>query len=646
VRRTNERSGQRHFIDVQRMILQRGPDAEGGAQEHQRGQHDRSRTNRAGGSGNRVVDLVHQHIVRLTAQIGWRAGAALLLLIATAFLEGAGLLLLVPLLGAVGLDVTQGSVGRLAGLVAGGLGRLGLRPTLLLVLLAFFAINMVLSLARRAQTLWAATLERDVVQQTTMGLYAAIVRMDWLSFSRMRGSDLTVALTVEAERAGIATGQLLATAASAIVTLVYVALAARLSFAITALAAACGAALAVLLRRWTKRAVDHGVTHSDVLREFHGAVTDDLAGMKTIRSLNAGERSITRVSAAADRLFGVRRRGVADHANATFWLEVGYVSILTTLVFVVVGVVHLSAAGVLLLLLLFARVVPRLASLQRTAHVYVNLLPSVQKVVDLEARCLAAGESSLPVAPPIHLRQSMRFAAVSFRYDSERAAVTSLDFAVEAGSTVALVGPSGAGKTTIADLMMGLVPPATGRLVVDGLELTPHRIAGWRQTIGYVPQETFLFHDTIRANLAWACPTATDDEIREALELASADFVFGLAKGVDTVVADRGIRLSGGERQRIALARALLRCPSLLILDEATSALDSENERRIFDAIHRLHGTITIVIITHRLSTVVDADVIHVIDEGGVAQSGTWTSLMKKPTGRFRDLCRAQGVPA
>jgi ATP-binding cassette subfamily C protein len=521
----------------------------------------------------------------------------------------------------------------------------GLRPTLLLVLVAFLAINIVLSLARRAQTLWAATLERDVVRRAITGLYAAIVRMHWLSFSRTRGSDLTVALTVEAERVGIATGQLLATVASAIVTLVYVALAAKVSFAITALAAACGATLAVLLRRWTKRAVDHGVAQSDAVREFHGAVTDDLAGMKTIRSLSAGERSITRVSAAADRLFKVRRCGVADHANASFWLEVGYVAILTALVFVVVGVVHLSAAGVLLLLLLFARVVPRLASLQRTAHVYVNLLPSVQKVADLEARCLAAAESSPPAAPPIHLRQSMRFASVSFRYDAERLAITSLDFAIEAGSTVALVGPSGAGKTTIADLMMGLVSPASGRVVVDGVELTPDRIAGWRQTIGYVPQETFLFHDTIRANLAWACPTASHGEIREALTLASADFVFGLPDGVDTVVADRGIRLSGGERQRIALARALLRRPSLLILDEATSALDSENERRIFDAIHRLHGSMTIVIITHRLSTIVDADVIHVIDEGSLAQSGTWTSLMDKLTGRFRDLCRAQGVP-
>ncbi len=627
------------------MILQEGPETEGGSQEHQHDQHDRPDTDRAGGR-NRLVDLVHQHVVRLAAQLGWRAGAALLLLIATAFLEGAGLLLLVPLLGAVGLDVSQGSVGRLAGFVASGLGRLGLRPSLLLVLLAFLAINIVLSLARRAQTLWAATLERDVVRRTTMGLYAAIARMDWLTFSRMRGSDLTVALTVEAERAGIATGQLLATAASAIVTLVYVAVAARVSFAITALAAACGAALAVLLRRWTKLAVDHGAAQSNAVREFHGAVTDDLAGMKTIRSLSAGEHSIARVSAAANRLFSVRRRGVADHANASFWLEVGYVSILTTLVFVVVGVVHLSAAGVLLLLLLFARVVPRLASLQRTAHVYVSLLPSVQKVADLEARCLGAAESALPAAPPIRLQRSMRFAAVSFRYDSERPSITSLDIAIEAGSTVALVGPSGAGKTTIADLMMGLVPPASGRVVVDGVELTHDRLAGWRQTIGYVPQETFLFHDTIRANLAWACPTATHDEIRGALTMASADFVFGLADGVDTVVADRGIRLSGGERQRIALARALLRRPSLLILDEATSALDSENERRIFDAIHRLHGSMTIVIITHRLSTVVDADVIHVIDQGGVAQSGTWTSLMAKPAGRFRDLCRAQGVPA
>jgi ATP-binding cassette, subfamily C, bacterial len=628
------------------MIRDKELDAEEGAHEQQRHRDDGPDAAHADRDGVRWFGLVQDHVARLASQFGWRAAAALLLLLGTGLLEGAGLVLLVPLLGAVGLDVNQGSVGRLAALVTGAFSRLGLVPTLPLVLAVFLVVNITLALARRAQTLSSATLERDVVRRTALGLYAAIVRMDWLSFSRLRGSDLTVALTMESERAGFAASQLLATTASLVMTVVYVGLAAKVSLASTAVAAVCGGMLSMCLRPWTRRAASHGVVHSAATRHFQGALTDDLAGMKTIRSLDAGERSLARIAAAADRLYWVRRGGVVDHASATFWLEFGYVTILTALVFVIIEVVQVSAAGVLLLLLLFARVVPRLASLQRSAHVYVNHLPSVRLVANLEARCLAAAEPLPPSGPPIHLDQSLRFEAVAFRYDVQQPAVADLDLAIQAGSTVALVGPSGAGKTTVADLMMGLARPASGRVLVDGVELTSDRMGSWRQTVGYVPQDTFLFHDTIRANLVWARPDATEDDIRDALTQASAEFVFGLPRGVDTIVADRGLRLSGGERQRIALARALLRRPSLLILDEATSALDSENERRVFDAIHRLHGSTTIVIITHRLSTVVDADLIHVFDEGRLVQTGTWRNLLAAPAGRFRDLCRAQGVPA
>jgi len=193
--------------------------------------------------------------------------------------------------------------------------------------------------------------------------------------------------------------------------------------------------------------------------------------------------------------------------------------------------------------------------------------------------------------------------------------------------------------------MMGLLTPQAGRVLVDDVPLTPRSVGRWRRTTAYVSQEIFLFHDTVRANLRWAVPGATDDEIATALTMAAADFVFDLPSGLDTIVGDRGLRLSGGERQRIALARALLQHPSLLILDEATSALDAENESRILEAIHRLHGSLTIVIITHRLSAIIGADLIHVLNGGLVDESGAWSELIASPEGRFRELCRVQGVP-
>jgi len=225
----------------------------------------------------------------------------------------------------------------------------------------------------------------------------------------------------------------------------------------------------------------------------------------------------------------------------------------------------------------------------------------------------------------------------------ERAAVDGVALRIPARRTTAVVGPSGSGKSTLADLVMGLVRPTAGRVVVDGRELDEAWMRGWREGIGYVAQDTVLFHDSVRANLRWARPDATDEELWEALRASAADgFVQALPEGIATVIGDRGVRLSGGERQRLALARALLRRPSLLILDEATSALDTENERRIRDAIAALHGRTTILMITHRLSSVRDADAIHVMEGGRVIESGDWASLVANPLGRFRALWRSQ----
>jgi ATP-binding cassette subfamily C protein len=194
------------------------------------------------------------------------------------------------------------------------------------------------------------------------------------------------------------------------------------------------------------------------------------------------------------------------------------------------------------------------------------------------------------------------------------------------------------------DLLLGLLTPQEGRILVDGTPLTPALIGAWRRQVGYVPQETLLFHATIRENLLWVRPDATDEEMSEALRLAAADgFVANLPRGLETVVGDRGVLLSGGERQRLSLARALLRRPRLLVLDEATSSLDSENEMRIQKAIDGLHTQVTMVIVAHRLSTIRSADFIYVLDHGRAVERGTWKELTSRRTGRFLDLYRAQG---
>jgi ATP-binding cassette subfamily C protein len=228
------------------------------------------------------------------------------------------------------------------------------------------------------------------------------------------------------------------------------------------------------------------------------------------------------------------------------------------------------------------------------------------------------------------LERGVRLEEVTFRYDpeAEEAVVRDISLSIPAKRTTALIGRSGAGKTTVADLVLGLIRPQDGQVMVDDRPLELFLLPGWRRQIGYVSQDGALLPDTVRANLLWASPRAQEDDLWEALHMAAADdFVRRLPKGLDTVVGERGSLLSGGERQRLSLAVALVRKPSLLVLDEATSSLDPENERRILEALRGIQGETTVLIISHRPSAVRDAETIHVLEDGKIMASGNWAAL-------------------
>jgi ATP-binding cassette subfamily C protein len=477
-------------------------------------------------------------------------------------------------------------------------------------------------------------------------LYRAIANTEWLTFSRIRSSDLTHALTTEADRVGGATHLLFGLITNAIMLLVYIAVALQLSWKMTILVFAAGVVLLLLLRKKAQEARLAGKDITTATTEMYSAAIEHLDGMKTVKSYSAEERNARLFSNLADRVARMYLQATRNQADTTLLFTIGSVVILGSILYVSFDILKMPVAGFLLLIFLFNRMIPLFGSTQGYYQQYLNVLPSFERVMELQARCEEAAEPRSVGSSDFELQDAVRFDGVYFSYGGEEAAeaVRDLNLTIASGQTTAIVGPSGAGKSTIADMVMGLIKPGRGRMLVDKEPLTPERLTSWREQISYVAQETFLFNDTVRANLLWACPGADEQRIWRALRLAAAEeFVSALPEGLETFLGDRGVRLSGGERQRLALARALLREPSLLILDEATSALDSENEKRIREAIDELHGSVTILTITHRLSTIRGADIIYVLDGGRLAEAGSWEELVPRE-GRLRALARAQGV--
>ena len=559
---------------------------------------------------------------------------AFLLLLLVGFMEGIGLLILIPFLHVLGVTGKGDTSSGAAEAVAGVFEAIGVPLTLPSVLVIFVLLIAARAILVQRREIMLADLQYRFVDHLRTRLYAAIGRANWLFLARIRSSDLTHVLTADIGRVAAGTEALLRLAVTGTMLLVYMVVAVALSLTGTLAAVAAGLLLLLVLRPQIRKAHGLGRALTETGREVFGNVTDFLSGIKLAKSYVAEEQHVAAFDASVTAL---RNRIISFMRSSAFSrtvFQIGGAAALAVVIYLTVAVVQLPPAELLVLIFIFSRLMPMLMGLQQGYQRAMHMLPAFEAAMDMQARCEAAAEPRHEANAPIpRLTRQIRLDGVGFRYDKSKpeTVLENIGFVIPANSTTAVTGPSGSGKSTLADLVMGLLEPDAGTIAVDGTVLRGDNCRLWRQAVAYVPQETFLFHDTIRANLLWAQPGASDDDVWEALETAAAaGFVAALPDKLDTVVGERGQRLSGGERQRIALARALLCRPALLILDEATSALDHENERRVQAAINGLHGRITILIIAHRLSTIREADQIVLLDQGRIVDIGTWNELKRQ----------------
>ncbi|MFZ0429585.1 MAG: ABC transporter ATP-binding protein, partial [Acidobacteriota bacterium] len=364
-----------------------------------------------------------------------------------------------------------------------------------------------------------------------------------------------------------------------------------------------------------------GTRLRDRMERLTADVDDLLSGMKLVKAFGREDAAIERFKVSTKGTLSEQLGFVEARSWTQVFAQTAGAITLALFVFLASEWLHIPASEYLVMILLFSRLLPRVSTLQESWQFIRHIRPSLEAIQRTLEELGTRREVPVTTGSrPFRLQQEIEFRDVVFRYAPDvEPALREINLRIPAGKITAILGPSGSGKTTLADLIAGLMSPEAGVITVDDSPLSADLVVNWRRCVGYVPQESFLFHDTIRANLLWARPGADPEELWEALRLARADqFVARLPQGLDTIVRDRGGRLSGGERQRVALARALLIRPTLLLLDEATSEVDPQSQEEILRTVRGLRGRMTIVIIAHHAPVEGLADQILVLDQGHV----------------------------
>lgn len=418
--------------------------------------------------------------------------------------------------------------------------------------------------------------------------------------------------------------------------LMYILVAINISSTITLYTLGGGAVILFVVRPLLGRTRRIGERAAAVEKKFSQFLSEHIIGMKSIKAAGAERTALADGIANIHelRMLAIRQAFVRSISSSLFQpASLILVVILFLLTYHTPGFNIVSFAAALYLI---QKMFTYLESGQNALLATSELLPYAQNVSNFKVMLSEHREQDSRGKNSFVCNHSLTFDHVSFSYTESQPILTDVSFSIARGETIGFIGPSGAGKTSVADIVLRLFRPTSGTVYLDDTPVDKIDIEEWRQHLGYVAQDVFLFNGSIEENIRFYRSELSHKAIIEAAKQANIyDFITGLPEGFGTLTGDNGVMLSGGQRQRIALARALASKPSLLVLDEATSALDSASEKLIQESIRALHGSVTVFIIAHRLSTIEHADRLLVLDHGKIIEEGTPSELLSRPGSYF-----------
>ncbi len=507
-----------------------------------------------------------------------------------------------------------------------------MRVTLLLI--SYVALVTVKALLSRQLTLR----ESDFIERTGMRLreklYKTVSGASWESLTARKNTDIIQLFTSQCGQVSYGISEVIHLLASLVSAAIQLAIAILMSAPVTGLVCAMGAIMLFVFRSLRKKSREYGDEMIRISREFYSELQNQLASIKEVRAYGVEREHAVLFEKISESFKTARMKYVRQSSVPGVVYSIAAALLIACVYLVCTLGMRVETDRLVILVYVFARLWPLFSGFQGRIQGIDSCVPAYEKLAEAFRDMTPEGSQSESDVDFSNWKEAA-FEQVHFSYrDSDEETLHNVSFMLRRGEILALLGRNGAGKTTAVNLLLGFLLPRKGSIQVDGQTLSSENIRAWRAQAGYVPQDPLILNASVRENLRRFHPTASDDELVDALKAAMAwDFISRLPDGLDTILGDRGIRLSGGERQRIVLARVLLGKPSFIVLDEATSALDYESETAFREVMQRMRGNAAVVLIAHRPSTVRMADRAMVLENGTIVEEGTVEALKKKKDG-------------